>query len=83
MYLAGIEVLAKSWTGQLMVVLEEGPLHFGEIPIRALAIGDRTLLMRSGHHGEPSKHWTESRVALSSGPAPRNTRKGNQNDYKH
>lgn len=45
-YLAALDVLAKPWTGQLLVVLEEGPLRFSEIPDRLPAIGDRALAAR-------------------------------------
>jgi DNA-binding HxlR family transcriptional regulator len=45
-YLAAMEVLAKPWNGQLMVVLEEGPLRFSEIGDRLPAIADRMLATR-------------------------------------
>ncbi|HEY8075886.1 MAG TPA: helix-turn-helix domain-containing protein [Labilithrix sp.] len=45
-YLAAMEVLAKPWNGQLMVVLEEGPLRFSEIADRVPAIADRMLAAR-------------------------------------
>jgi DNA-binding HxlR family transcriptional regulator len=45
-YLAAVEVLAKPWTGMLMVVLEDGPLRFSEIAERLPAIADRMLAAR-------------------------------------
>jgi DNA-binding HxlR family transcriptional regulator len=41
-----MEVLAKPWTGMLMVVLEDGPLRFSEISERLPAIADRMLAAR-------------------------------------
>jgi DNA-binding HxlR family transcriptional regulator len=45
-YLAAMEVLAKPWTGMLMVVLEDGPLRFSEIADRVPDIADRMLAAR-------------------------------------
>jgi DNA-binding HxlR family transcriptional regulator len=45
-YLAAMEVLAKPWSGLLMVVLEGGPLRFSELAERVPAIGDRMLAAR-------------------------------------
>jgi DNA-binding HxlR family transcriptional regulator len=45
-YLAAMEVLAKPWTGMLMVVLEDGPLRFSEIAGRVPTIADRMLAAR-------------------------------------
>lgn len=45
-YLAAMEVLAKPWTGMLLVVLEEGPLRFSEIADRVPTIADRMLAAR-------------------------------------
>jgi DNA-binding HxlR family transcriptional regulator len=45
-YLAAMEVLAKPWSGMLMVVLESGPLRFSELADRVPAIGDRMLAVR-------------------------------------
>src|SRR4029077_382113 len=45
-YLAAMEVLAKPWTGMLLVVLEEGPLRFSEIADRVPTIADRMLATR-------------------------------------
>jgi len=41
-----MEVLAKPWTGLLIVTLEDGPLRFSELGQRAGAIGDRMLSVR-------------------------------------
>jgi DNA-binding HxlR family transcriptional regulator len=45
-YLAAMEVLAKPWTGMLMVVLEDGPLRLSEISDRVPDIADRMLAAR-------------------------------------
>jgi len=45
-YLAAMEVLAKPWTGMLMVVLEDGPLRFSELSDRVPDIADRMLAAR-------------------------------------
>ncbi len=45
-YLAAMEVLAKPWSGMLMVVLESGPLRFSELADRVPDIGDRMLAAR-------------------------------------
>lgn len=41
-----MEVLAKPWTGLLIMTLEDGPLRFSEIAPRVGAIGDRMLSLR-------------------------------------
>jgi DNA-binding HxlR family transcriptional regulator len=45
-YLAAMEVLAKPWTGMLMVVLEDGPLRFSQLSDRVPDIADRMLAAR-------------------------------------
>jgi len=45
-FAAAMDVLAKPWTGLLIVTLEQGPLRFSEIGQRAGAIGDRMLSVR-------------------------------------
>jgi DNA-binding HxlR family transcriptional regulator len=45
-YLAAMEVLAKPWSGMLMVVLHDGPLRFSEISERVPDIADRMLAAR-------------------------------------
>jgi DNA-binding HxlR family transcriptional regulator len=45
-YLAAMEVLAKPWTGLLMVVLDDGPLRFSELSGRVPDIADRMLAAR-------------------------------------
>ena len=41
-----MEVLARPWTGLIMVTLEAGPLRFRELGDRVGAIGDRMLSLR-------------------------------------
>lgn len=41
-----MEVLAKPWNGQIMAVLEDGPLRFRELGERVPQIGDRMLAAR-------------------------------------
>jgi DNA-binding HxlR family transcriptional regulator len=43
---AAMEILAKPWTGLIVVTLTEGPLRFSEIGVRIGAIGDRMLSER-------------------------------------
>jgi DNA-binding HxlR family transcriptional regulator len=45
-YLAAMEVLAKPWSGMIMVVLADGPLRFNELAARVPSIGDRMLAAR-------------------------------------
>jgi DNA-binding HxlR family transcriptional regulator len=45
-FAAAMEVLAKPWTGLLIVSLEGGPLRFSEIGQRVGPIGDRMLSLR-------------------------------------
>jgi DNA-binding HxlR family transcriptional regulator len=45
-FAAAMDVLAKPWTGLLIVTLEDGPLRFSEIGQRAGPIGDRMLSVR-------------------------------------
>ena len=41
-----MEVLAKPWTGLIIVTLEGGPLRFRELGDRVGSIGDRMLSLR-------------------------------------
>lgn len=45
-YLAALDILAKSWNGMIIAVLEDGPLRFSEVAARVPAIADRMLAAR-------------------------------------
>jgi DNA-binding HxlR family transcriptional regulator len=45
-FAAAMEVLAKPWTGLIIVALEAGPTRFRELGDRVGAIGDRMLALR-------------------------------------
>lgn len=41
-----IDVLAKPWTGQILWILQEGPLRFNELVTRVQGIGEKVLSAR-------------------------------------
>jgi DNA-binding HxlR family transcriptional regulator len=44
---AALDLLAKRWTGQIIhLLLEEGPLRFGELSARIEVVGDKMLAER-------------------------------------
>jgi len=44
---AALDLLAKRWTGQIIhLLLEEGPLRFGELSARLEVVGDKMLAER-------------------------------------
>ena len=45
-YQRAIELLARPWTGLVLGVLQDGPLRFGEIEVKARGVGSKTLSLR-------------------------------------
>lgn len=41
-----IDLLAKPWTGQILWILQEGPLRFNELASRVEGIGEKVLSAR-------------------------------------
>jgi len=41
-----IEILGRPWTGELLVILQNGPLRFSELGERSGGVGDKTLSAR-------------------------------------
>jgi DNA-binding HxlR family transcriptional regulator len=55
-----MEVLAKPWTGLIIMTLEGGPLRFRELGDRVGSIGDRMLALRLKEL--EARHLVERRV---------------------
>ncbi len=64
-----IEVLGRPWTGQILTLLQGGPLRFSELGERARGVGDKILsarlkeleargiVVRRVEHGPPVRVW--------------------------
>jgi DNA-binding HxlR family transcriptional regulator len=45
-YQTAIEVLGRPWTGEILVLLQQGALRFSELGERSGGVGDKTLSAR-------------------------------------